>query len=174
MKAFIESQFGYCPQVWAFHENRTLNNTINGIQERALRLVYTDYHSSYDELLKQDSSYRIHYRNLQRLATEIYKFKQNLGPEILDTIIEPKLSSYNTRSDNIVHTRAVKSVYNGTETISFRAQKTWNMIPDDIKNVTSLIEFKTRIKQWQPVNCTCRLCKTYINGIGFVDVVDQL
>ena len=89
-------------------------------------------------------------------------------------MFEPKLSSYNTRRDNIVHTRAVKSVYNGTETISFRAQKTWNTIPNDIKNVTSLNEFKTKIKQWQPVNCTCRLCKTYINGIGFVEVVDQL
>ena len=51
---------------------------------------------------------------------------------------------------------------------------TWNMIPDDIKNVTSFNEFKTRIKRWKPTNCTCRLCKTYVNGIGFVDVVDQL
>ena len=114
MKAFIESQFGYCPLVWAFHGNRTLNNTINDIQERALRLVFTDYHSSYDELLKKDGSYKIHRRNLQRLATEIYKFKHNLSPEILNIIFEPKLSSYNTRSDNIVHTRALKSVYNGT------------------------------------------------------------
>ena len=58
---------------------------------------------------------------------------------------EPELSSYNTRCDNIVHTRAVKSVYNGTETVSFRAQKTWDMVPDDIKNVTSLNELKTKI-----------------------------
>ena len=107
MKAFIESQFGYCPLVWAFHGNRTLNNTINGIQVRALRLVYIDYHSSYDELLKKDGSYRNLQRNLQRLATEIYKFKHNLGHEISNTIFEPKLSSYNTRSYNIVHTRAV-------------------------------------------------------------------
>ena len=28
MKAFIESQFGYCPLVWMFH-SRTLNNKIN-------------------------------------------------------------------------------------------------------------------------------------------------
>ena len=40
MKAFIESQFGYCPLVWIFHANRTLNNTMNNIQERALRLGY--------------------------------------------------------------------------------------------------------------------------------------
>ena len=54
---------------------------MNNIQERALRLVYTDYHS-YDQLLTKDGSYRIHHRNLQRLAVEIYKFKNNLGPDI--------------------------------------------------------------------------------------------
>ena len=34
MKAFIESQFGYCPLVWMFH-SRTLNNRINNLHERA-------------------------------------------------------------------------------------------------------------------------------------------
>ena len=41
MKAFITSQFGYCPLVWMYH-SRKLNNRINKIQERALRLVYND------------------------------------------------------------------------------------------------------------------------------------
>ena len=39
MKAFIKSQFGYCPLVWIFHGNRTLHNTMNGIQERVLMLI---------------------------------------------------------------------------------------------------------------------------------------
>ena len=39
MKAFITSQFSYCPLVWMFH-SRTLNNRINKIHERALRLAY--------------------------------------------------------------------------------------------------------------------------------------
>ena len=33
MKAFIDSQFGYCPLIWMFH-SRTLNNKINKIQEK--------------------------------------------------------------------------------------------------------------------------------------------
>ena len=39
MKAFVISQFNYCPLIWMFH-NRALNNRINKIHERALRLVY--------------------------------------------------------------------------------------------------------------------------------------
>ena len=41
MKAFINLQFGYYPLIWMFH-NRTLNNGINRIHERALRIVYCD------------------------------------------------------------------------------------------------------------------------------------
>ena len=37
MKAFINSQFGYCPLVWMNH-NRKINNRINRIHERALRV----------------------------------------------------------------------------------------------------------------------------------------
>ena len=50
MKVFIESQFIYCPLIWLFH-SRMMNNKINRIHERALRLVYSDHISSFDELL---------------------------------------------------------------------------------------------------------------------------
>ena len=39
MNAFEMSQFNYCPLIWMFH-NRALNNRIDKIHERALRLVY--------------------------------------------------------------------------------------------------------------------------------------
>ena len=38
MKAFIESQFGYCPLFWMFYGRQT-NAKINHIHERALRLT---------------------------------------------------------------------------------------------------------------------------------------
>ena len=72
MKAFITSQFNYCPLIWMFH-SRQLNNRINKIQERALRLVYKDNKLTFDDLLKLDNSVTIHQRNLQILATEIFK-----------------------------------------------------------------------------------------------------
>ena len=52
VKAFIESQFNYRPLIWMFH-SRTMNKKINRIHERALRLVYSDHVSSFDELLKK-------------------------------------------------------------------------------------------------------------------------
>ena len=39
LKTFIESQFGYCPLIWMFHSRR-LNDKINHLHERSLRIVY--------------------------------------------------------------------------------------------------------------------------------------
>ena len=48
MKAFIESQFGYCTLMWMFH-SRTLNNRINKLHERALHLVYKNDDCTFEE-----------------------------------------------------------------------------------------------------------------------------
>ena len=53
MRAFITSQFQYCPLIWMFH-GRQLNQKINKIQERALRITYKDDESTYGELLEKD------------------------------------------------------------------------------------------------------------------------
>ena len=70
LKSFIESQFGYCPLIWMLH-SRGLNNKINRIHERALRITYNDKSSSYRELLTKDRPVTIHHRNIRALATEI-------------------------------------------------------------------------------------------------------
>ena len=74
MKAFILSQFNYCPLVWMFCD-RILNNKINHIHERALRIIYKDMRSGFDTMLLRDNAVPIHIRNLQLLVTEIYKTK---------------------------------------------------------------------------------------------------
>ena len=85
MKAFLESQFGYCPLIWMFH-SRSLNNKINRIHERALQITYNDKSSSFQDLLKKDNSVSIHHRNIRTLATEIFKFLQGLSPPILSEV----------------------------------------------------------------------------------------
>ena len=91
---------------------------------------------------------------MQRLAIEIYKFIHNLGPGILNEIFEANSNTYNNRSDKTVNTRAVKSVFNGTETVSFMAHKIWDMVPENIKKEPSLNDFKLKIKKWLPEKCT--------------------
>ena len=84
MKAFIISQFSYCLLKWMFR-GRSLNNKINRIHERALRLVYEN-NLSFSELLNLDNSVTVHQKNLQVLVTEIYKVKNGIAPEIMNDI----------------------------------------------------------------------------------------
>ena len=46
MEAFVESQFGYCPLIWMYH-SRGLNNKINRIHERPLRVTCKDKSSTF-------------------------------------------------------------------------------------------------------------------------------
>ena len=76
MKAYFMSQLGHCSLVWMNH-SRSPNNRINPFYERALRLVYNNFTSSFTELLKKDNSVTIRQKNLQNLAIEMFKVKQN-------------------------------------------------------------------------------------------------
>ena len=58
MKAFIESQFGYCPLVWMFCGRQT-NARINRINQRALRAFYNDKISCFVEPLGREISQKI-------------------------------------------------------------------------------------------------------------------
>ena len=44
----------------------------------------------------------------------------------------------------------------------YRGPKTWEIVPQHIKEASNLYEFKRKIKLWKPQGCTCRMCKVYI------------
>ena len=162
MKTFIESQFNYCPLIWMCH-SRILNNKINKLHERALRVVYKNKELTFEQLLAKDNSFTIHERNLQKLALEMYKVKNDLCPSPVQQIFEKSL--LNSKDWVIPKARLVNT---GIETIRYRGPKTWGLVPTEIKNSKSLSEFKSKIKQWKPEDCTCRLCKVYIHNLGFL------
>ena len=167
MKAFINSQFGYCPLVWMFH-SRKMNNRINKIHERSLRVVFNDNASTFRELLQKDNSVTIHERNIQSLAIELYKVLNGFSPESM-SIIFPTKNNILYCSKNKFKTRNVHSVKYGTETLAHLGPKIWALVPDDIKREESVIGFKTKIKNWSPADCPCKLCKIYVHGVGYID-----
>ena len=79
MKPFITSQLSYCPLVWMFH-SRSLNSKIDSIHERALRITCGDKTSPFQQLLEKGNSVSIHHRNVQTLATEMFKSSNKLTP----------------------------------------------------------------------------------------------
>ena len=66
--SFFKGQLSYCPLIWTFSSRRS-NNLINKLQKRALRMVYHDYHSSFNELLEMANDNTIHIKNIHTLMT---------------------------------------------------------------------------------------------------------
>ena len=93
MKAFLSSEFCYCPLVWMFHSMK-LNSRINKLHERALRMVYQDDVSSFTELLEKNKSTTIHKRNIQLIATELFKVKNGLSPAFMNKIFVENAQHY--------------------------------------------------------------------------------
>ena len=102
MKAFTESHFNYCPLIWMFH-SRTLNNKSNCLHERALRIICSDYKSSFCELLEKGKSFSIDHKSIQSLSIEIFKFLHNLSPSVINNIFKTNQTvSYDVRKRNVL------------------------------------------------------------------------
>ena len=65
MNAFFKSQLYYCPLSWMLH-GRTLNNKLNRLHERCLRIIYNNNTSSFTDLLEIDDSVSVHHRNTKK------------------------------------------------------------------------------------------------------------
>ena len=79
------SQFSYCLLVWMGH-SRTLNNKINRLLERFLRLIYNNKQLTFEELLEKDDSVSIHIGNLQALVIQMCKVVSGGSTEIMKEI----------------------------------------------------------------------------------------
>ena len=170
MKTFIESQFSYCPLVWMFC-SRTMNKKINQIHERALRLVYQDYISTFEDLLTKDNSLCFHYRNIHQVAIEMYKVKNDLSPPFMKDLFSE--IDRTTRSGRTFSRPNVNTVKEGDRSLRSFGPIVWNtMLPSELKECESLDLFKTSIKSWKPDNCPCDPCKVYVQGVGYTTLFE--
>ena len=158
MNAFFNAKFSYCPLTWMFHSSNR-NNKINRMHEKCLRIVYNDNTSSYEELLEIDNSVSVDHRNTQILATELYKIVNGLSPDIMkDVFLLNNSLSYNTRNRRTFHSRPIRSVTYGSETLSHLAPKIWELVPTRMKSLKCVASFKSAVKKWKLSDCPCRLC----------------
>ena len=124
------SQLNYCPLTWMFH-SRKLNNKINRLHERCLRLIYSDRGSSYEELLDKDNSVPIHQKNLQKLAIEMFKTYTGMTPQIMNEVFPRNYTlNYNLRRHPEFASKAINTVHYGSESLSILepAGKCWLLI----------------------------------------------
>ena len=139
--------------------SRRLNDRINRIHERGLRIVYEDYTSSFQELLRINNSVSIHHRNIQLVAVEIAKVKHSLSPEVM---VELFKFNTNPKRHNTFIIPKIKTEYMGKLSLRYFGPVVWEtMLPAKYKEIDALETFKEEIKKW-------RLCKNYVAQVGFI------
>ena len=124
----------------------------------------------FNELLIITNEVTIHHKNIQTLLTEVYKNLNGLSPPIMLDLFKTRHNIYNLRNHREICNDIRKTVRYGTETVTYKSAQLWELLPCEIKRCSTLENFKERIKSWIPDKCPCRLCKTFITNLGFIDI----
>ena len=115
---------------------RSLNHKMKRLHGRCLGIVYNDNYSSYEELLNRDSSFSMHHRNFQFLATEMFSVyigtASNFSTE--EYPLNPE-SSYSLRNQQTFATRPIHTIHYGSNSLSYVGPKIWKIVPSNVKNL---------------------------------------
>ena len=117
------------------------NEKIEKINERALRILFNDYTSSYKELLDLSTSDSILLARLKNRTLDVFQFIKKLNPLYLNELIEIKAIPYETlKSIQLVQPLCQTTTY-GLRTISYTGAKLWNNISKlDVKGFRSILK----------------------------------
>ena len=173
--AYFNSLFEYGKLVWMFHDRR-MNAKINRLHCRALRIIYRNYTSSFEELLEIDGSCTIHHSNIKCLAVEIYKYKNGLSPVFMGNIFEKcenneeHVSNFTRNHNEFYYSSNPRTEQYGVSSLSYFGPLVWNMIPCEIRDSATLSLFQTNIKFWKVTKCPCKLCKDFVPNLGYANI----
>ena len=92
LNSFICSNFNYCPLVWHFSTNKSIEK-IEDIQKRCLRVTLNDYKSDCKNLLDKSGKESMKIRRIKTLAIKIFKTVNKLNPNFMKTIFTSKTNS---------------------------------------------------------------------------------
>ena len=147
---------------------RKANNRINRLHERALRVIYDNYNLNFSELLEKDKSFTIHHQNIQMLCIEMYKIVNNGSNEGITELLNRSVDADRGRSERDFIIPRVQTEQYSKNSFRYLGPKIWNSLPIEIRR-KSFSDFTSYIKRWKPIGCPCTLCKTYIQGVGYIN-----
>ena len=75
---------------------------------------------------------------------------------------------FTLRSQQDLVIPSVNIVLKGNNSLRYFGFVIWNSLPNEIRNSETVSVFKSKVSVWNPDSCTCRLCKEYIRGVGFI------
>ena len=82
-----------------------------------IRILYNDFKSSFKTLLEKDGTVSIHVKNLQKLATEMFKISKNFSVPLMSELFYQKVNHHDLRNLYEFSIPNVDSVFHGQASI---------------------------------------------------------
>ena len=98
------------------------------------------------------------------------KILNGLSPDIMNDVLPVSKHRYNTPPYNLFVTDRPRTDRYGRNSIPYRTNQIWNLLPPEIKNSGNLDSFKFKIKQWRCLECPCTFCKTFTESRIFISL----
>ncbi len=118
---------------------------IENVQKRALRMVFNDYFSSYQELLKQAKTCTLEIRWKGQLVTEVYKATHNLTPPYITRLFPPKIVNYGLRSNRPINQSKFQTQTHCYHSPRNEGTRLWNALPNSCKEAKDISTFKRMV-----------------------------
>ena len=147
-QAFISANFNFSPVVWMFC-GKLNGKKLEKLQERALRFVYKDMVSTYEELLEKGDFLSMTMQCICFLGIEVYECNNDLNLKYLNDLLCPKELSYQLWDNNRLHQMKFNTITFGYRSFSYYGAKVWNTLPPEIKKMQSLSAIKISLKMVQ-------------------------
>ena len=160
IQSFIYAHFNYCSLIWHYSSSKSINK-VEMIQKRALRFIFNDNSSSYEELLIKAKKNVMSINRLRTLCIEIFKTINNMNPPFMKEIFTVKNCNKTVRQQhkNNLEIKVTKTATFGTKSLTSLGPKVWNSLPPHLKLCERLPVFKKMIKHWDGTKCLCDKCK---------------
>ena len=81
----------------------------------------------------------------------MYKLNRDMATELIKELILPnRQHRYESRNNPDFAVPIVKSVHKSLESLSYSGPKVWELLPLEVKEIETFLQFKANIKKWNP------------------------
>ena len=147
--SFIASNFNYCPIVWHFC-GVVNNNKLEKIQERSLRILFSDYESDVHDLLNSIGGQTLALRRLKFMLLEVYKCIKKVNAPCLHNLFNTNTIPYQLRTSKLEQPLRRTTRY-GLRTFSYVGSHLWNSVSNDHSDTAHIDfnEFRAFLNTWK-------------------------
>ncbi len=109
-------------------------------------------------MLEKSNYTTLHIRCIKAIVSEVFKSLNNLNPNFMNKMFQVKDITYDLRDSNSLCQPKFNKITYGKTTFSYYGTYIWISLPTDIKQCTSLDNFKTMLKAWEGPKYPCSMC----------------